>query len=119
MQSHSTAPQKPTLFIAIFALMLLGFIMLAWNLYHFNEIISRIIQKDSPALKLNMEIAALEEQITLLAELVVEGGDLVRMEEHKQLSQELDEKIGQALRMLPPELALQIRKKHKTRSEHW
>lgn len=58
-----------------------------------------------------MEIAALEEQITLLAELVVEGGDLVRMEEHKQLSQELDEKIGQALRMLPPELALQIRKK--------
>ncbi len=111
MQSHSNLQQRANLFVLIFALMLAGFVLLAWNLYHFNEIVSRIIQKDSPALQLKMEIAALEEQVTLLAELVVEGGDLVRMEQHKGLSEELDKKISEALRLLPPEIALQIRKK--------
>ncbi|MGD1842689.1 MAG: GAF domain-containing SpoIIE family protein phosphatase [Thermonemataceae bacterium] len=98
-------------FIITFSLILVGMSLLAWNIYHFYQVINRVVERDARAMQLKSEIAGMEKQMTLLTELIVETGQLEYIPDHQQLTLALDSAIEEALEIVPPKVARHIDRK--------
>ena len=88
--------------VIIFLLILSGVGWLGWQVYSSYQMAGRVIDRDARMMSLRGEIVRLDEMLTWLVRAAAQTGDYKYVDRYDELLQVLDDSIGEAMNLSPP-----------------
>ena len=88
--------------VIIFLLILSGVGWLGWQVYSSYQMAGRVIDRDLRMMSLRGEIVRLDEMLTWLVRAAAQTGDYKYVDRYDELLQVLDDSIGEAMNLSPP-----------------